>query len=115
MKTKSKCIGCQAIKLVNTMGLCKRCNTHAHDFISAKEMTRLRLEREELLAASSALKKAKKEAEAAKAAAAAEAAEAGEEAAEEGEAKEEGAAEAGTEGEEESKGEAKDKEKKEKG
>ena len=111
MKTKSKCIGCQAIKLVNAMGLCKRCNTHAHDFISTEEMARLRLEREELLAASSALKKAKKEAEAAKAAAAAEAA-AGEEAPKEGEAEEEG--EKREEGKAESEGEAKDKEKKEK-
>ncbi len=67
MKTKSKCIGCQAIKLVNSMGLCKRCNRHAYDFISSSEIERMKMEREEVLAASSALKQAKKAEEDAKA------------------------------------------------
>ncbi|WP_455392554.1 hypothetical protein [[Eubacterium] cellulosolvens] len=60
MKTKSKCIGCNAIRLVNAMGLCKRCNRHAHDFISKEDMARLKKEREELLAATTAAKLAKK-------------------------------------------------------
>jgi hypothetical protein len=49
MKTKGKCIGCESIKLVNSLGLCKRCNRHAHDFISGEEMTRIKREREMLL------------------------------------------------------------------
>jgi hypothetical protein len=59
MKTKSKCIGCQSIKLVNALGLCKRCNRHAHDFISNEEMERIKREREILLA-SKGTRKAKK-------------------------------------------------------
>jgi hypothetical protein len=58
MKTKSKCIGCQSIKLVNTLGLCKRCNRHAHDFITKDEMDRMKRERELLMASRG--KKAKK-------------------------------------------------------
>jgi hypothetical protein len=58
MKTKSKCIGCQSIKLVNALGLCKRCNRHAHDFISDAEMARIKRERE-LMLSSKAAKKAK--------------------------------------------------------
>ncbi len=90
MKTKSKCIGCQAIKLVNAMGLCKRCNRHAHDFISKKDIARLKIEREEMLTASMAAKLAKKEEEARKAEAEAE--EKPEEEGEEGDEKEEGEA-----------------------
>ncbi len=59
MKTKSKCIGCGSIKLVNSMGLCKRCNRHAHEFISKDEMIRLKLERE-MMQATKGAKKAKK-------------------------------------------------------
>jgi len=62
MKTKSKCIGCQAIKLVNPLGLCKRCNREAHKFLSDADMQRIKREREDLLAAAIAAKKAKKEA-----------------------------------------------------
>ncbi len=46
MKIKSKCIGCNSIKLVNSLTLCKRCNRHAHDFITKDDMERLKLERE---------------------------------------------------------------------
>ena len=63
MKTKSKCVGCKSIKLVNALGLCKRCNRHAHDFISTDEMARFKREREIMLTATKALKKAKKEEE----------------------------------------------------
>jgi hypothetical protein len=94
MKTKSKCIGCQAIKLVNDLGLCKRCNRHSHDFISNEEMIRLKREREEMLEASLIAKKLKKEAEAEKAAEAEE-----EKAGEEGEEGEEGEAAEETGGE----------------
>lgn len=92
MKTKSKCIGCSSIKLVNTLGLCKRCNRHAHDFISTKEMERIKLEREMLLSATKAAKQAKKEEEEAKAKEAAE--EGKEEGEEEGEEVEGGEVEA---------------------
>ena len=86
MKTKSKCIGCQGIKLVNGLGLCKRCNRHAHDFISTIEMARIKREREAMLAAVRMSKKAKKaEADAAKEKAESEGAEEGGEAGEEGE------------------------------
>jgi hypothetical protein len=65
MKTKSKCIGCQSIKLVNALGLCKRCNRHAHEFISDTEMARIKREREMFLASKEArkAKKAEKAAE----------------------------------------------------
>jgi hypothetical protein len=86
MKTKSKCIGCQGIRLVNALGLCKRCNRHAHDFISTDEMARIKLEREAMLTAAHD-RKEKKEADA----------KAKEEAGEEGE---EGEGEAEGEGEE---------------
>jgi hypothetical protein len=66
MKTKSKCIGCQSIKLVNALGLCKRCNRHAHDFISDAEMVRIKRERELFLSSKSA-RKAKAAAKAAEA------------------------------------------------
>ena len=66
MKTKSKCVGCKSIKLCNAMGLCKRCNRHAHDFISTDEMERFKRERELMLSATKAAKKAKKEEEEAK-------------------------------------------------
>ncbi|MFW9880270.1 MAG: hypothetical protein ACFFG0_44925, partial [Candidatus Thorarchaeota archaeon] len=56
MKTKSKCIGCAAIKLVNAMGLCKRCNREAHKYISGEEMARMKKEREQQLAALAAKK-----------------------------------------------------------
>lgn len=46
MKIKSKCIGCNSIKMVNSLTLCKRCNRHAHDFITKDDMDRLKLERE---------------------------------------------------------------------
>ena len=59
MKTKSKCIGCNSIKLVNALGLCKRCNRHAHDFISKDEMARIKRERE--LFQATKVKKVKKE------------------------------------------------------
>lgn len=59
MKTKGKCIGCHSIKLVNTLGLCKRCNRHAHDYISIEEMVRMKREREMILL-SRATKKVKK-------------------------------------------------------
>jgi hypothetical protein len=104
MKTKSKCIGCHAIKLVNAMGLCKRCNRHAHDFISKKDIARLKKEREEMLTASMAAKLAKKEEEARKAEAEAE--EKSEEEGEEGEEKEEGEAEAEESAEGKAEGEA---------
>jgi len=96
MKTKSKCVGCHAIKLVNDLGLCKRCNTHSHDFISSKEMERFRQERE-IRAVSKEALKAKKAAEDAEKESAEEGAEEkeGEEAAEGGEKAEEGSADAG--------------------
>ena len=99
MKTKGKCVGCKSIKLVNPLGLCKRCNRHAHDFISEDEMARIKLEREALLAATKAIKKAKKEAAAEKEAAKEAEAEEGVEG-EEGAAEEEGEGEEGGEKEE---------------
>ena len=57
MKTKGKCIGCESIKLVNSLGLCKRCNTHSHDFISGEEMIRIKREREMLFLSKEAKKK----------------------------------------------------------
>ena len=93
MKTKSKCIGCHSIKIVNALSLCKRCNREAHKYISTTEMERLKLEREMMLAATKAAKKAKKE-----------------EAPKEGEAEgEEGAPEEGEEEGEEEEGEDKPK------
>ncbi len=64
MKTKGKCRGCNSIKLVNSLILCKRCNRHAHDFISAEEMARIKSERELLFLTKASLKL--KEAEEAK-------------------------------------------------
>jgi hypothetical protein len=96
MKTKSKCIGCEAIKLVNAMGLCKRCNREAHKYITGAEMTRLKMEREQQLTALAAKKAldAEAEAEAAKP--------------EEGDEGEKPEGEGG-EGEDEGEGEGKDK------
>ncbi len=51
MKSSDKCIGCESIKLVNTLGLCKRCNRHAYDFLSEDEIEKARLEHELMLLA----------------------------------------------------------------
>jgi hypothetical protein len=89
MKPTDKCRGCGARRLINAIGLCKRCNREAHKFISEAEMARIKAEQE---AAAAAAKAAAAEAAAAKEAAkAAEAA--GEEGAEGEEKKEEEGAE----------------------
>ena len=88
MKPTDKCRGCGARRLINAIGLCKRCNREAHKFISEAEMARIKAEQE---AAAAAAKAAAAEAAAAKEAA--KAAEAGEEGAEGEEKKEEEGAE----------------------
>ena len=57
MKTAAKCIGCGRTKLVNEYDLCKRCNRHAHDYVSQEDFARMKLQHEALLEA-----KAKREA-----------------------------------------------------
>lgn len=97
MKSVSKCIGCGRPRLVNELYLCKRCNRHAHDFISTEDIERYRLQHEALLEA-----KAKKEEKKIALKAEAELAEGeevgeGDEAAEEGEAAEGDESEAASE------------------
>jgi hypothetical protein len=57
MKTVAKCIGCGRTKLVNEFDLCKRCNRHAHDFLTHEDFERMQKQHEAILEA-----KAKREA-----------------------------------------------------
>ena len=104
-KSLDKCIGCEVIRLVNRIGLCKRCNKHALDFVSEAELAKAKEEHDAELAAEHVMK----ETEAAKKAEKAETAGEGGEGAEgagEGAPEGEGKAE-GKEGEKEGAGEGK--------
>lgn len=69
MKLIDVCKGCGARRLVNHLKLCKRCNKHASQFLSKKDIEKARLEREALLEAKAKMKEAEElaKAEAAKA------------------------------------------------
>jgi hypothetical protein len=113
MKPLDKCRGCNARRLINPLGLCKRCNRESHKYISDAEISALKAEREAAAAAALAQKLLEeKEAAEKAAAAAAAAAAAGEVAKPEGEAKPGAEKE---EGKKEEKGPAKPGEKKEEG
>ncbi len=86
MKLIDVCKGCGAKRLVNHLKLCKRCNKHASQFLSKKDIEKARLEREALLAAKAKMKEAEELAKAEAAAAKEEKAE-GEEAEEDTEGK----------------------------
>jgi len=58
MKIKGRCRGCDSIKLINALDLCKRCNRTSTEFISHNEMDERRAELE-MLAQSVAAKKVK--------------------------------------------------------
>ena len=45
MKPIDKCRGCSARRLVNPLGLCKRCNRESHKYISDAEILALKAER----------------------------------------------------------------------
>lgn len=66
MKPKGPCKGCGRTRLINIMGLCKRCNKEPTKFLSKKEIEAIQAEAE---AAAQAAKE-QKEADAAAAAAA---------------------------------------------
>lgn len=56
MKLIDICRGCGSRKLVNYLKLCKRCNKHASDFLSMKDIEAARLEREAALEAKAKMK-----------------------------------------------------------
>ena len=89
MKPLGPCKGCGRTRLINVLGLCKRCNKEPSKFLSKKELEQIKLEQE---AAAQAAREAKEAEAAAAAAAEAEAAAAGAEGeeGEEGEAPAEG-------------------------
>lgn len=63
MKSVRLCKGCGRRILVNTMGLCKRCNREAFRYISKVDMERMMREHVEMLRAAKEIKAAEKEEE----------------------------------------------------
>jgi len=128
MKPIDKCRGCSARRLVNPLGLCKRCNRESHKYISDAEISALKAERAAAAAAAAAQKLQEEKEAAEKAAASAAAAAAagvvetpageakpGAEKKEDGKKDEKGAAKGGEkkeEGKKDEKGAAKKEEKK---
>lgn len=79
MKAKGTCRGCGRRRLINLLGLCKRCNKNPTRFLSKKEIEKARAEAAAAAAAAAEQKAADAAAEAAEAAEAEEGAEPGEE------------------------------------
>ena len=101
MKEFEKCSGCGAPKMLNRLGLCKRCNKSALDLLSPEELQKIKEQHEAELASEAARKAKEAEKAAAKEAAAAgagDAAEGEEGAAPEGEKPEGEKPEGGAEG-----------------